>query len=82
MTSEHRRAKWPQADKEMEWLQFHEDATILEATGKDGIDQHLQTMTTVIISLAAEWFGVEEKKKANPPIHYNRAERSTNLGLS
>ncbi|KAK0148843.1 hypothetical protein N1851_010754 [Merluccius polli] len=70
--SEQRRVKWPQANKEKEWLQFDEDAdTILEATAKGDADRRLQTMTTIIISLAAERFGLEEKKAANVPYTMN-----------
>lgn len=76
-TSEHRRVKWPQANKEKEWLQFDEDAdTILEAIVKGDADRRLQTMTTIIISLAAERFGLEEKKAVNLPyIMNNRANK-------
>ncbi|XP_061772124.1 uncharacterized protein LOC133562186 [Nerophis ophidion] len=76
-TSEHRRVKWPQASKEKEWLQFDEDAdTILETTAKGDADRRLKTMTTIIISLAAERFGLEEKRAAKPPyIMNNRASK-------
>ncbi|XP_061733213.1 uncharacterized protein LOC133536595 [Nerophis ophidion] len=71
-TSEHRRVKWPQASKEKEWLQFDEDAdTILETTAKGDADRRLKTMTTIIISLAVESFGLEEKRAAKPPYIMN-----------
>ncbi|XP_067284127.1 uncharacterized protein [Pseudorasbora parva] len=71
-TSEHRRVKWPQANKEKEWLQFDEDVdTILEAGVKGDADRRLLTMTTIIISLAAERFGLEEKKVVNLPYTMN-----------
>ncbi|XP_061878077.1 uncharacterized protein LOC133630482 [Entelurus aequoreus] len=80
-TSEHRRVKWPQASKEKEWLQFDEDAdTILDTTAKGEADRRLKTMTTVIISLAAERFGFEEKRAAKPPyIMNNRASKIQQL---
>lgn len=63
--SEHQRVRWPQAHKEMEWSQFDEDTdAILEAAAKGGAHQHLQTMTTIIVSLGAERFGLEEDKTA------------------
>lgn len=71
-TSEHRRVKWPQASKEKEWRQFDEDAdTILEATAKGRADRRLKMMTTIITSLAAERFGLEEKRAAKPPYTMN-----------
>ncbi|XP_056097411.1 uncharacterized protein LOC130076370 [Rhinichthys klamathensis goyatoka] len=71
-TSKHRRVKWPQASKEKEWRQFDGDAdTILEATAKGRADRRLKTMTTIIISLAAERFGLEEKRAAKPPYTMN-----------
>ncbi|KAJ8014696.1 hypothetical protein DPEC_G00018330 [Dallia pectoralis] len=76
-TSEQRRVKWPQANKENEWLQFDEDVdTIMEVVGKGDADRRLQGMTNIIISLAAERFGVEEKKAVNRPyIMNNRANK-------
>ncbi|KAL7856411.1 hypothetical protein AOLI_G00200150 [Acnodon oligacanthus] len=77
-TSEHHRVKWPQAYKEKEWLQFDEDAdTILEAIAKGDADQRLQNMTTIIISLAAERFGLEEKRTGNLP--YTMINRSKKI---
>lgn len=65
---EQSRVKWPQASKEQEWRQFDEDTnSILEATAKGEVDQRLQTMTTISISLAAERFGLEEKKVTKLP---------------
>lgn len=70
--SEHRQVKWPQANKEKEWLQFDEDTdSILEAIAKGEADRRLQTMTTIIISLAAERFGLEEKRTAKLPYTMN-----------
>lgn len=59
--------KWPQASKEKEWLQFNEDVdTILQATAKGQVEQRIKTMTTMIVSLAVERFGQEEKRTAKP----------------
>jgi len=56
--TDHRRVKWPQASKEKRWLQFDKDANgILKAMAKGEADHHLQSMTTIIVSLAAERFG-------------------------
>ncbi|KAL7833617.1 hypothetical protein AOLI_G00285770 [Acnodon oligacanthus] len=75
-TSEHRRVKWPQAYKEKEWLQFDEDAdNILEAIANGDADQRLQNMTTIIISLAAERFGLEEKRTGNLPYTMNNRSK-------
>ncbi|KAL7891878.1 hypothetical protein AOLI_G00013540 [Acnodon oligacanthus] len=75
-TSEHRQVKWPQAYKEKEWLQFDEDAdTILKAIAKGDADQRLQNMTTIIISLAAERFGLEEKRSGNLPYTMNNRSK-------
>ncbi|KAL7886939.1 hypothetical protein AOLI_G00046600 [Acnodon oligacanthus] len=75
-TSEHRRVKWPQAYKELKWLQFDEDAdTILEAIAKGDADQRLQNMTTIIISLAAERFGLEKKRTVNLPYTMNNRSK-------
>ncbi|KAL3972927.1 tetraspanin-7 [Sarotherodon galilaeus] len=66
-SSEHRRVKWLQASKEKEWLQFDKDIdTILQATAKGQVEQGLTTMTTMIVSLAVERFGQEEKWTAKP----------------
>lgn len=66
-SSEHRRVKWPQACKEKKWLQFDEDVdTILQATAKGQVEQRPKTMTTMIVSLAIEGFGQEEKRTTKP----------------
>ncbi|KAJ8333365.1 hypothetical protein SKAU_G00422610 [Synaphobranchus kaupii] len=59
--TEHHRVKWPEANEEWR-LQFDEDAdSILEAMAKGEADRCLQTMTTIIVSLAAERFGLEKR---------------------
>lgn len=37
---------------------------MLEATGKGGVERSPQTMTTIIVNMAAERFGVEEERAA------------------
>ena len=57
--------KWPQACKTTVWEQFDKDVDkVLEASMKGDVDQRLQAMTTIIISLAQERFGAEEKRPA------------------
>ncbi|CAJ1076456.1 uncharacterized protein LOC119779116 [Xyrichtys novacula] len=76
--SEHRRVKWPQANKEHEWRQFDRDAdSILEVTAKGEVNRRLEIMTTIIISLAAERFGLEEKKATKLP--YTKSNRANKI---
>lgn len=43
---------------------FDEDADkMLEATAKGDVERRMQTMTTIIVSMAAERFGIEEGKR-------------------
>ncbi|KAJ8362267.1 hypothetical protein AAFF_G00386670 [Aldrovandia affinis] len=76
-----RRVKWPSANKEKEWLLFDDDVDeILEATAKGDADRKLQTMTTIIISLAAERFGtVKERGTKTPYVKNRRAEKISQL---
>lgn len=69
--------KWPQANKEQEWRQFDDDTnSFLEATTKGDVNRRLKTMTTIIISLAAERFSLEEKKVERLPyVKSNRANK-------
>ncbi|XP_061902037.1 uncharacterized protein LOC133649222 [Entelurus aequoreus] len=61
--SEHRRILWPAANKESEWKQFDEDvSTALEATAKGNVDQRLKTMSTFIIGIASDRFGIKEQR--------------------
>ena len=70
--TEHRRVKWTQANKEKEWLQFDEDAeSILEATANREADRCIQSMTAIMVSLAAERFGLEEKRAVKLPYTMN-----------
>ena len=71
-TSEHCWVKWHQTSQGKEWLQFDKDTdTILEATAKGEAEQCLKTMTTVIISLAAERFGLEERREVKRSYNVN-----------
>jgi len=72
--------KWPQAYKEMVLLQFDKDA-ILEAMAKGEADRRFQSMTTSIVSLAAERFGLEERSAAKHPFTTEQ-QRSTSSGRS
>ena len=74
--SEHRRVKWPQASKEK--CCSNEDVdSIMEETAKREADRRLQSMTTIIVSLAAERFGLEENKAAKAP--YTMSNRVTKI---
>lgn len=75
------RGKWPPASKESEWRQFDDDVdSILEATMKGGADRKLQTMATMIISIATERFGLVEKRAATNQYSKNcRAEKISQL---
>lgn len=57
------RVKWSQACKTAIWQQFNEDAnSVLDTTAKGDADRRLQTMPTIIVSLAVERFGAVEKR--------------------
>ncbi|KAJ8367333.1 hypothetical protein AAFF_G00320820 [Aldrovandia affinis] len=63
--SDRRRIKWPAASMTSLWKQFDDDVDqILEAMAKGEADRRLQAMTTIIVSIAAERFGEEEKKSS------------------
>lgn len=76
-----RRVQWPPASKGSEWQQFDDDMDgILEATMKGGADRKLQTMATVVISIATERFGSVEKRVATNQYSKNRrAEKISQL---
>ncbi|XP_038147774.1 uncharacterized protein LOC119787807 [Cyprinodon tularosa] len=70
--SEHRQILWPAANKESEWLQFDKDVdSALEVTAKGDVDQRLKTMSTFIISIASDRFGIKE----------HRATKTTNVAI-
>lgn len=55
------------------WQKFDEDADkVLEATAKGDVERRLQTMTTIIVSMAAERFAVEEVKGVKKPCTKNQ----------
>jgi len=55
------RVKWPASNKAA-WGQFEEDVEgVLEATLAGSVDQKIRSMTTLIYTMGADWFGCEEK---------------------
>ena len=65
--------RWPPANKQTEWLQFDEDmGNIMQTISKGDIDSRLHSMTSIIISYAAERFGYDEKGKPRAPYTKNR----------
>ncbi|KAK0145691.1 hypothetical protein N1851_015413 [Merluccius polli] len=74
--SEHRRVKWPSANKGKEWCQFEEDVDqVLEATARGDADQKLRTMCTMIVSIAVERFGTKEQHTINGAGEPNRRQK-------
>ncbi|XP_061093280.1 uncharacterized protein LOC133125737 [Conger conger] len=60
------------------WKQFDDDVDqILEATAKGEADGKLQVMTTIVVSIAAERFGEEEKKSSGTP--YTKNQRAVKI---
>lgn len=57
------RIHWPQSSKRAERKQFDEDVDqILEGTAKGDVERRLETMVTIIVSIAAEQFGTMDVK--------------------
>jgi len=76
MQPERRRIRWPQACKTTEWQKFDEDVDkVLEATAKGNAERRLQTITTLIVSMAVERFGVEEVRGVTKPYTKNQRVR-------
>ncbi|KAK0136651.1 hypothetical protein N1851_027154 [Merluccius polli] len=74
--SEHRRVKWPSANKGKEWCQFEEDVDqVLEATARGDADQKLRTMCTMIVKIAVERFGTKEQHTINGAGEPNRRQK-------
>ncbi|KAK7901244.1 hypothetical protein WMY93_018013 [Mugilogobius chulae] len=72
--------KWPKASQLNEWQRFDEDVElVLESVAKGDVDKRLQTMTTVVMTLAAERFGTEEKQVKQPYVKNNRATKIHNI---
>lgn len=72
--SEHRRVKWPAANSR-EWTRLDEDVDkSLEAISKGDAGHRLQTMCSLIMSIGAERFGVEQKQGASNSAKPNRRE--------
>lgn len=65
-TLEHCQVLWPAAKKGFKWRQFNEDinATI-EISSWGAVDQQLQTMCTLIISIGGERLGIKQPKVNN-----------------
>lgn len=58
------------------WQKFDKDVDkVMEATAERDMKRRLQTMTTIIVSMAAERFGVEEERVAKQ--HYTKNQRAT-----
>lgn len=75
---EKKRIKWPQACKTTVWEQFDEDVDrVLEASAKGEVERKLQAMTTIIISLAQERFGEQDKKP--PRSTYTMNQRAVKI---
>ena len=61
--SEHRRILWPAANKESEWCLFDVDVdAALEGTAKGDVDQRLRTMSSFVMNIAADRFGIKEQR--------------------
>lgn len=68
-----RRIRWPQTCKTTEWQMFEKDADkMLEAMAKRALERRLQMMSTIIVSVAAERFSVEEERGAKQPYYKNQ----------
>lgn len=66
--SEHRRVLWPAANKGPERHQFDEDVdAALEAASWGTVDQQLQSMCTLIISIGGERFGINNQRPRTSP---------------
>lgn len=64
--------------KKTEWQKCDEDADkVLEATAKGDVEKRLQTMTTIIVSMVAERFGVEKERGAKQP--YSKNQRAVKI---
>lgn len=69
---------WPQACKTTEWQKFDEDADkVLGATAKGDVERRLQTMATIIVSMATERVGFEEVKGVKEP--YTKNQRAVKI---
>ncbi|XP_049337547.1 uncharacterized protein LOC125802987 [Astyanax mexicanus] len=78
--SEHRQVLWPAANKETEWRQLDEDVdATLEAVSKGGVSQRLQLMSSLIISIGTERFGIKQPKTKNPSKPNRREARISQL---
>lgn len=61
-----------------EWQKFDEEMDmVLEATAKGNVEKRLWTMTTIIVSMVAEKFGVKEKRGGKQP--YKKNQRTAKI---
>ena len=78
-----KRIKWPPAKDKTTWQQFDDDVCeILDVTSKGDADSRLHTMSTIIVSYAAERFGYVEVGGGGRTQPYNnnrRANRISNI---
>ena len=75
-----RRMRWPQACQTTVWQKFDEDADkVLEATAKGEVERRLQTMTTIIVSMAAERFVEDDQGPKKPYTKNQRAVKIHNI---
>ena len=62
------RVRWPTTAEKNAWQAFDEDADrILEVTLAGSTDKKIRTMSTIIYSMGAERFGVQERKQGKKP---------------
>ena len=76
--SKKRMIRWPRAFKTAEWQKFDEEMDmVLEATAKGDVEKRLRTMTTIMVNMVAERFGVKEKRGAKQP--YKKNQRAAKI---
>jgi len=69
------RIKWPKALDRKSWKLLDEELDIiLEAAFQGPVNRKLQTLTTIVCSIAKERFGVEEVKVRREPPKLNRRQ--------
>lgn len=74
-----RTSMWPAANKDSEWRQFSVDKS-LEAIAKGDVDQRFQIMSTFIISIALERFGIKEQYEQSPPRQLDQIQTDRRFG--
>ena len=73
--------KWPTSNNKSAWQQYEEDVeAVLEATLAGSVDKKMKAMTTIMYSMGADRFGVEDHKKDKKGAHTNRRKQEiTNI---